>query len=220
MQAESVTRPLSRAEVCGYLSLSILINALGNALTVVLNLGSALWTASSVNLSHFIHIRLDMILIGFGIVIVAINCCLLRRVEWRRIVKNFIFMIPFSVLVQWFASGLGRLGIQNLGLAFRIGLDLVGIVLIGIAVSIYQRVNVILHPNDDFMQILRFDYCRGNAAVAMWLSYVPAIIVLGVSVIGTHHLYAVNVGTLFSLVLQGSLVGWADKLVFPWLKHQ
>ena len=220
MQAERVVRRLTKLEIVLYLCISIILNAIGNALTVSLNLGSALWTASSVNLSNFIHVRLDIILIVFGFVIVVINCFLLHRVEWGRIAKNFIFMIPFSLLVQWFADGFDYWGIGGLLLSVRISLDIVGIVLIGMAVSIYQRVNVILHPNDDFMQILRFDYFHGSAALAMWASYIPAVVVLVISVIGTRQIRAINIGTVVSLIFQGSLVGWSDKLVFPWLKHQ
>ncbi|MFD1484221.1 hypothetical protein ACFQ5J_03125 [Lacticaseibacillus baoqingensis] len=220
MLVNQVVRPLTKTESVFFLCVSILINAIGNALTVCLNLGSAMWTASSANLSYFIHVRLDLILIGFGTVIIVINCCLRHRVDWGRIAKNFIFMIPFSLLVQVFADAFSRWQIQGLSLGVRIGLDLFGIVLIGMAVSIYQRVNVILHPNDDFMQTLRFDYCHGNAALAMWASYIPPAIVLVVAVIGTRQILAINIGTAFSLALQGSLVGWSDKLVFPRLKHQ
>lgn len=41
-----------------FLGLSLLINSVGHALTVVMNLGSAVWTASAVNLYHLMATEL------------------------------------------------------------------------------------------------------------------------------------------------------------------
>ena len=45
-----------------------------------------------------------------------------------------------------------------------------------VAISIYQRVNLVLHPADDLFQILRFRYFKGNATLSMWASYIPPTI--------------------------------------------
>ena len=86
--------------------------------------------------------------------------------------------------------------------------------------SIYQRLNVMLHPNDDLMQILRFHFLHGNAALAQPLSFVPPITLILICVLATRQAYALNIGTLFSLVAQGAIVGLADRVVFPQLKHR
>lgn len=41
-----------------FLFVSIFLNAFSNALTVSTNMGSAIWTASAVNLSHWVHLSL------------------------------------------------------------------------------------------------------------------------------------------------------------------
>ena len=46
----------------GYFILSIFLNSLGNALTVSLNLGSALWTAAAVNIAKITPISLSAML--------------------------------------------------------------------------------------------------------------------------------------------------------------
>ncbi|WP_416353039.1 hypothetical protein ACNAN0_07865 [Agrilactobacillus fermenti] len=157
---------LSATQSISFLILSIILNATGNGLTVSLNLGSALWTASGVNLSHLLHFNLKWLLIIYGVVVVIINAVILQKIEPRRILNNFVFMVPFSYLVGVFADTFDLLNLQRFDLVLRILLDCFGIILIAIAVSIYQRVNILLHPNDDFMQIIRFRFFKGNAAIA------------------------------------------------------
>ena len=77
-----------------------------------------------------------------------------------------------------------------------------------------------LHPVDDLMQIIRFKYFKGNATIAQLVVFMPPVIAIIVAVLVSHHIYAVNVGTIFALLFQGSLVGLADKYLFPSLKHQ
>lgn len=212
--------PLCSRQLIGYFVFSILLNGFGNGLTVAMNLGSALWTASAVNLAHALHLTLLTVLLAEGVAVVLFNASVLRRLEWRRIAGNFIFMIPFSFLVSWFAQLIGMTPLVALPLMWRVVLDLFGIVCTGVAVSIYQRLNVMLHPNDDLMQILRFHFLHGNAALAQPLSYVPPITLILICVLATRQAYALNIGTLFSLVAQGAIVGLADRVVFPQLKHR
>ncbi len=49
-----------------FLGLSLLINSIGHALTVVMNLGSAVWTASAVNLYHLWPLSLRATLFTCG----------------------------------------------------------------------------------------------------------------------------------------------------------
>ena len=76
----------------GYFSLSIFLNSLGNALTVAINLGSALWTAAAVNLSNVFPITLSVMLFISGALVILTNILILRRFEIKRILGNLIFM--------------------------------------------------------------------------------------------------------------------------------
>ncbi|MFD1670682.1 hypothetical protein ACFQ5M_01085 [Agrilactobacillus yilanensis] len=211
---------LTARQTMGFILLSILINATGNGLTVSLNMGSALWTASTVNLSHLLNFDLKPLLVIYGVIVVILNAFLIKRIEPRRIINNFLFMIPFSYLVGWTAELFNLLPLDQLNTATKILLDCCGILMIATGVSIYQRVNILLHPNDDFMQILRFKFFHGNSAIAMWVSFMPPITISLICILITHQIYAINVGTAFSLLFQGSLIGLADRYIFPNLKHQ
>lgn len=88
------------------------------------------------------------------------------------------------------------------------------------AISIYQRVNLVLHPADDLFQIIRFRYCHGNATVAMWLSYIPPTIMAVIAAFMQGGIYNFGLATIFALLLQGAITGWSDRLVCPRLHHQ
>ncbi|MCL1631638.1 hypothetical protein M3N64_06710 [Sporolactobacillus sp. CPB3-1] len=203
-----------------YLAISIFFNAFGNALTISLNLGSALWTASAVNFTALTSISVSWILFASGILVIIANALIIRKVDWHRILGNLIFMVPFSYLVGLLSTCLGAFGINELPLLLRVVLDVAGICFISLAISIYQRVNLMLHPCDDLMQIIRFKYFKGNATIAQLVTFMPPVVITLICWFFLHQLYAINVGTVFALLFQGSLVGVFDKFVFPSLKHQ
>ena len=74
--------------------------------------------------------------------------------------------------------------------------------------------------DDDLMQIIRFKYFKGSSTIAQLVTFTPPIVAIIISVIVSHHIYAINVGTIFALLCQGPIVGIADKIVFPSLKHR
>ena len=197
----------------GYFILSIFLNSLGNALTVSLNLGSALWTAAAVNIAKITPISLSAMLFISGFIVIIVNLVILKKVNVKRILVN-------PILVGIFATELVKLGIHSLNLPVRIFLDCLGVVLIAIAISLYQRINWMLHPVDDLMQIIRFKYFKGSSTIAQLVTFTPPIVAIIISVIVSHHIFAINVGTIFALLCQGPIVGIADKIVFPSLKHR
>ncbi len=213
-------KELSNVRLLIYFIVSLMFNCLGNALTVALNLGSALWTAAAVNISDVTPVSLSMMLFIFGVLIIITNVILLNKIDVKRIIGNFIFMVPFSTLVGAFSPLLINVGITSLPLFLRIVLDCMGVVFISVAISIYQRINWMLHPADDLMQIVRFKFFKGNSSLAQLVVFMPPIIAIIVSYALTHQIYAINIGTVFALLFQGGLVGFFDKIVFPDLKHR
>lgn len=203
-----------------YFCVSLILNCLGNALTVSLNLGSALWTASAVNLAHATPLSLAWILLLEGLFAITLIILFTRTIDWHRILGNLIFLVCFAYLVGGLSRVLAKTTLGDLNLIWRIMLDCSGIILIAIAISIYQRVNVMLHPCDDLMQVIRFKFCRGNSTMGQLLSFSFPIVAILLTWLFTGQLYAVNVGTVFSLLLQGYFVGWADQHIFPQLKHR
>jgi uncharacterized membrane protein YczE len=213
-------KPLQISGRINYFLISIVFNTLGNALTVAINLGSALWTASAVNLMHFAAVPLDVMLFIFGIAVILINILILRKLDWQRVIGNIIFMIPFSYLTGYMTQLLLVFNINLLPLAVRILFDLIGICFIAIGISIYQRVNLILHPCDDLMQIIRFKYFHGSATIAQLVTFAPPVVMIIITWLYSGQIYAINIGTLFALLFQGTLVGLFDRCIFPTLKHQ
>lgn len=202
-----------------FLVISITLNAISNALTVSTNMGSAIWTASATNLSHWLGISLGTILFLEGVVVAVANLAFLGRFDYFRLIRNLLYIIPFSYLLSGFVMVFNRLGVPDLPIPARVILDIMGVFGIAVAVSIYQRANLIMHPNDDLPYILRYRFFHGSAVVAQWVSYVPAILIIILSVVMTGHLYAVNFGTVWSLATQGWFIAWADHNVCAGLHH-
>ncbi|MFD1319039.1 YczE/YyaS/YitT family protein [Loigolactobacillus zhaoyuanensis] len=196
-----------------------MINATGHSLTIATNLGSAVWTASAVNLYHLWPLSLRVTLFLCGVLVALANMALTRKLSWRRFLGNLLFITPFSYLIQLFTQIILHLGINQLPLVVRVITDIFGILCVALATSIYQRANIVLHPNDDFMQILRFRYLKGNATIAQMVHYIPPVLIMLGTFLFTGRLFAVNIGTLICLFFQGSFIGFFDQHAFKHLKH-
>ncbi|CUS25529.1 hypothetical protein FC70_GL001083 [Paucilactobacillus oligofermentans DSM 15707 = LMG 22743] len=202
-----------------FLCFSIIINSFFNALTVATNMGSAVWTASATNLSEWLHFSLGNVLMVMGVIVAVANLLLIQKFDYLRLIRNLLFVFPFSYLLQYWRDWFVAIGVPNLPIYWRIILDAIAIVGIALAVSLYQRANLIIHPNDDLPYILRFKFMHGNSVLSQWTSNIPPILVIIISVIATHTIVAVNIGTVLAIALQGYLIGWGDKYFFPGLKH-
>jgi len=230
-------RTLSMSKAIAFFALSLVINSAGNVLTLVTSskihpsfLGAAYWSAAEANLGTAFHWNLFWAFLIMGFLTAVLNAVLIRHWDWKRIIGNMAFMVPFSALIQVFEDFFdgkyptlfaGLQDAHSTGMVvFYIALNFIGVALIATAISIYQRVNLVLHPADDLMQILRFRYFKGNATTAMWVSYVPPTIMAIVALVITHQFTNFGLGTVFAFLAQGSITGIADKVVFPNLKHQ
>ncbi|XXO40039.1 YczE/YyaS/YitT family protein [Lactiplantibacillus plantarum] len=203
----------------GFLVFSIILNSAANALTIATSLGSAVWTGSSVNLADWTHISLGTTLLLYGVVVTILNQLLLGHFDRRRFISNLLYIVPFSYLVQFIGYFWDWLQIPALPLLPRLILNVLGLLGVAAAVSIYQRCNLIQHPNDDLSYILRFRFLHGSAIIAQWTSYLPPLTIIIVSFFATGHLRAIGFGTAFALIAQGAIMGWSAHHVFPHLKH-
>lgn len=230
-------RTISMAKSLAFFVISLVINSVGNVLTLVTStkihpgfLGSAYWTAATANFANAINFNLFWAFLSVGILTIILNAILMGHFSWKKTLGNIAFMLPFSALIQFFSDFfLGAYPQVFAGLpdartpgmiALYIILNFVGVGCIGVAISIYQRVNLVLHPADDLMQILRFKYFGGHAAQAMWASYIPPIILAVIALVITRSFTNFGLGTIFAFLFQGGITGFADKWVFPTLKHQ
>lgn len=205
-----------------WLTISIVLNSAFNALTVATNMGSAVWTASAVNLAHWVTHSTDpaiasqalgIVLTIYGVIVALLDMVLIGRFDLSRLVRNILFVIPFSYLVQFIVPFWSNIvGIKYLHgdfshpwqLLLLMTINMIGLFGVGAAVSLYQRANLIMHPNDDLSYIIRFRYLKGLATASQMLSYIPPITIMIICFVANQHqLWAVNFGTVWAFLTQG-----------------
>ncbi|ORN10533.1 hypothetical protein FAM21838_01490 [Lentilactobacillus parabuchneri] len=182
-------------------------------------MGSAVWTASAVNYSHWFNVNVGMILFFIGLLNAITNQILLKYLDWPRFIGEVLYVCFFSYFVNIFVQGFELLGVGQLPIVVRGILACLGIIFFCTAISLYQRANLLMHPNDDTTNILRFMYLKKSAVAAQLIDFVPPIIAMIISFAMTKNLYAVNVGTIFSILFNGLIIQTADRYVWAKLKH-
>jgi len=197
----------------------LILNAFGNGLCISANMGSGLWTASAVNMNRWFGWNTGLLLFIIGVINAVTNQFLIRRFDGKRLVGEILYVLFFSYFVNIFTNLLNNIGVPNLSMFIRAILSCLGIVFFCVAISLYQRANIVMHPNDDTTNILRFLYLKGNSTAAQLIDFVPPIIIIIVAGFAIHNVYSVNIATLFSFICNGILIATADKWIWPELKH-
>jgi len=201
------------------LILGLVINAFGSGLTVAANMGASPWMAAEVNLSEWFKIGIGWPVFVVSCLAAVANQFLLRRWEPRRFFGEIGFMFFVSFFVNFFTNMFYLMGILKLSMFTRGFLAVAGVTIFCIAISLYQRANLVMHPNDDTTNILRFMYCHGNVLHAQLLNFIPPVTIIVVSWIVTHNLFAINLGTVFALIFTGTIINLTDRFIWPGLKH-
>lgn len=201
------------------LIIGLILNAFGNALSVAANAGSGIWTAAAVNIAYWIHGNVGLILLIVGICSALLNQLLIHQVDVPRFIGEVVFISGFSYFIDLFVAMFTKWGIPSLGLGWRMVLSILGVTIFACSISIYQRANLIMHPNDDTSNILRFMYLGGRATASQFVDFIPPIIMIIVCYVFTHQIYSVNVGTLYSILFNGVIIAAADKHIMPHLYH-
>lgn len=203
----------------GYLVFAIVLDALANALMINSNMGSAVWTSSAVNISKLLHSSYGTTLFVYAVIVTIANQFLLGKFDGHIFFSNLLFSLPFSYLVGFFSFILNPLQLDHLPLLLRLVVDILGLIGISVGTSIYQRCNLIQHPNDELAYLLRFKYLHGSAGWGQLISYTPPVIIMIICYIMTGKILSVGIGTLLAMFCQGIIIGLADKIVVPSLKH-
>lgn len=197
----------------------LVLNAFGNGLTVATNVGTSPWTASEVNIAALIGTSVGLPMFCVGFLTAVANQLLIHQWDRLRFFGEVGFIACFSYFVNIFVALFSWLGVPQLPFLFRTLLCFLGVALFCCAISIYQRANLIMHPNDDTTNILRFLYCHDRVIVAQLINFIPPIIFMIITFLISGHLYAINVGTLFALIANGPLIGFFDRHVWHTLTH-
>ena len=202
------------------LVIGLILNALGNGITVASNTGSAVYTAASVDLFKLTGIlSVSGFVFSWGLLNDILNMFLLKKMEWFRFLKGLVYVTCFSYFIAVFSNAADFLGLPEQGFWVRTLVSLIGTTLIGISISIYQRANLFLHPNDDMTNILRFRYFHGSA---VWAQFVDMLLPL-IAIIGSWmvlgHLYAIGIATVVYFLFNGFVIKYTDRWLWPSLKH-
>ncbi|WP_141430518.1 YitT family protein [Bacillus sp. 03113] len=194
-----------------WLCLSILLNAFGNALTVKAALGSAPWTAAGLNIAHFFHITVGWALILLGTVVLLVDDLLRKRWNKKRDIFNFIYLLSFGYLIDVWLFIMQHMQINVF--VIRLIVCVIGVLFIGAAVSIYLRVNLVLHPFDDLLKIFREQYFKGNVVLAQRIALgIPLSISLLIWLL-TKSIVGVNIGTIITFLCMGYFIMFFDKWI-------
>lgn len=203
----------------GFLIFAIILDAAANALMIDSNVGSAVWMASGVNISHLINVPYGTTLFVYALLVTVVNQVLIGRFDGHIFISNLLFSLPFSYLVGFFSNLYLPLQLTHLNIVVRIILDILGLIGVSVGTSIYQRCNLIQHPNDELAYLLRFKYLHGSAGFGQLISYTPPVTIMIICFIFTGHLLSVGIGTILAIFIQGIIIGISDKIIFPSLKH-
>lgn len=182
-------------------------------------MGSGVWSASAVNLHNWTGISLGVILFFIGVINAVTNQLLIKRWDGKRFFGEVIFVMFFGTFVQFFVRWFDSLGVNTAPIIWRLILSCLGIAIFCVGISLYQRANIIMHPNDDTTNILRFLYLKGNATASQLLDFCPPIIVIIIAYFGTGQVLSINLATLFSILCNGVLIATSDRYIWPRLEH-
>ena len=138
-----------------YTFLVITLNAIENSMTIVTNLGSILWPASIVNMMHAFGWTMCASIFTEGIVISFLTMILERRMSWKQWRKELIFLTPYSVLIQAFATVWRWWGIDKLDFIPRFGVDILGSLISFTGLAMYSECAWCFHPHDALSSCLK-----------------------------------------------------------------
>lgn len=182
-------------------------------------MGSGIWTASAVNMNKWLGIDTGILLMIIGLINAITNQILIHKIDVKRFVGQIIFVLFYGYFIDIFTFIFDKLGMPHYQILIRTFFAILGIVCFCVAISLYQRANIFMHPNDDTTNILRFRYLKGNATLAQIIDFIPPIIIVIISFVNIHQIYSINIATLVSILLNGVFIATADKYVWPKLKH-
>jgi len=203
----------------GFLIFAIILDAAANALMIDSNVGSAVWMASGVNISHLINVPYGTSLFVYAVLVTVANQILIGKFDGHIFISNLLFSLPFSYLVGFFSNLYLPLHFDQLNIVLRVTIDIIGLIGVSVGTSIYQRCNLIQHPNDELAYLLRFKYLHGSAGWGQLISYTPPVTIMLICYLSTGKLLSVGIGTLLAVFIQGIIIGISDKIVVPSLKH-
>jgi uncharacterized protein len=198
--------------------LGLVLVAFGNALSIISTAGNGLWTAAALGMAQWSGVSISFILMMIALIVIGINLLLSGRFSWVTVSGELLFVLLFSQLIHFFVTALSKNFTVPVDLWLRIFLAIVGITIVCLGTSFYQRANLWMYPTDSLTTLLTRRFFHHHFAWAQLVAFLPPVILITATTFHLHAVVGVQVGTLFSLACNGSLIAFFNKRVFPFLR--
>lgn len=210
--AVSVQKKLS------FLFLSIFLNTLGGALTVIANIGVSPWSAAGINMEFYFSISLGTALLISSLILQIIVIVVEKTTSIKRIMFDFLYMFFYSYGVDAWLYAFKGLDIGAVIINYF--MFFFGMVLVAIAISIYVKLDIVLHPIDLFYKMLRDRVFNGNIVKSQFINYgIPIFLAILFGLLN-HHIVALSIGTVVYFILFGKILEIIDNRIDLKLKSE
>ncbi|MBS9338090.1 hypothetical protein G6R29_00365 [Fructobacillus sp. M2-14] len=200
--------------------IGLVLVAAGNAMTIVSGAGNGMWTASALGVGTVIHQPFALMWFALGVIVIFVNAILVKEWDWFTAVGEFFFVLFFAQLIHVFVSTFSYYqGKVHAGPMEKIGLVVLGILIVCLGTSFYQRANLWMYPTDSLTDILACRFFRGNVFLGQIVAFAPAVFIILLVALKEHELVGVQLGTILALAFNGELIDCFNKHAFTSLKH-
>ncbi|WP_061993018.1 hypothetical protein [Fructobacillus ficulneus] len=200
-----------------FLLLGIVLISLGNSLSILSLAGNGLWTAAAVQLSLVTHSSIKIILIIIGLIALLANS-LLTKFNWLQSCGELVFVFFFGNLVNLFIHLFHPVTTLTNTMFSKTLLAILGIIIVCLGTSIYQRVNLWMYPTDHLTALLYHHFFKSNFEKAQIITFLIPICIILITSYQLKSLQGIQIGTLFSLIMNGKIIKISNQYLFPFLK--
>lgn len=192
-----------------YLFVSIFLNTLGGALTVIANVGVSPWSAAGINMEYYFSVSLGTALLISSVILHVIVILVEKNIPVRRIIFDFLYMFLYSYGVDSWLYVLKHWHVESVAMNYVI--FFVGMVLVAISISIYVKLDIVLHPIDLFYKMLRDRFFGGSVVKAQLINYgIPIFLAVFFGLLN-HNIEALSIGTIIYFLIFGKILATVDK---------
>lgn len=194
-----------------FLFVSIFLNSLGGALTVIANVGVSPWSAAGINMENYLSISFGTALLISSLILQIIVVVVEKNIPFKRIVFDFLYMFVYSYGVDAWLYAFKGLHIESVAMNYAI--FFIGMIFVAIAISIYVKLDIVLHPIDLFYKMLRDRFFNGNVVKAQLINYgIPIVLAILFGILD-HDIVALSIGTIIYFLLFGKVLDTIDKKI-------
>lgn len=191
----------------GFTFLGIILNSIGNSLTIVTNLGSLLWPASIVNMMHALHWTMFDSIFTEGIIVSILTEILEERSSWKEWREELIFLLPYSFFMQLFANIWRIWRIDQLPIIIRSVVDLIGLFISFAGLAMYSECAWCFHPHDALSSCLKR---RLSPKFMKLFNIIVPLVIIFLCSFKNHTIFALHIGTIIGLLIQTRFTGFCQ----------